>query len=319
MFVGSGVKCNSRGYLLLCLIFLIVIYYHFISDFKTNSNNTIALSLLLQTAISAAETGGRRVILVRDNPEIFSKGKTKEGLEDSVTNADFLSHCAMKHVLTSQFPTVKFISEEKDLGCMHDIPKQQITTPHILDGSVNTKDVTIWIDPLDATHEYTEKLFQYVTTMVCVAVEGKPIIGVIHSPFENKTSWAVVGKGVSKDLKQKNVDRSGNDIEIIVSRSHRGTVEEALAKSFTNYKVVIAAGAGYKALKVAHNQVDAYIHTTAIKKWDICAGNAILNALGGKMTTKHGQVLNYLSDNEFVNTDGLIATLRNHDFFVNKL
>lgn len=104
-----------------------------------------------------------------------------------------------------------------------------------------------------------------------------------------------------------------------MSRSHRGTVEEALAKSFTNYKVIIAAGAGYKVLKVAHGQVDSYVHTTAIKKWDICAGNAILNALGGKMTTKHGQALNYLNDNEVVNTGGLIATLKNHDLFVNKL
>lgn len=39
--------------------------------------------------------------------------------------------------------------------------------------------------------------------MVCVAVKGQPIIGVIHKPFNKITSWAWHGKGMSEDLKQE--------------------------------------------------------------------------------------------------------------------
>ena len=38
---------------------------------------------------------------------------------------------------------------------------------------------------------------------------------------------------------------------------------------------------------------DVYTHVTLIKKWDICAPNAILNALGGQLTTLTGDAIDY--------------------------
>lgn len=65
--------------------------------------------------------------------------------------------------------------------------------------------------------------------------------------------------------------------------------------------------------------MQAYLHITDIKKWDICAGNAIIKALGGQMTTKKGNLLLYSNNSDVVNSEGLIATLNNHEYFIDKL
>jgi len=320
MFLGGVIKLNKRGYALIGLLVLTLIYFHYSYNRSTKKYKEISLLSLLQTAIIAAEVGGEIVVSVKNDLEIKSKGQTKEGMEDSVTTADFLSHCAMKHIITGNFPSVTLISEEKDTLCKSG--KEYVGVVDrpidISNEIVKAEDVTIWIDPLDATKEYTEKLYQFVTTMICVAIKGQPVIGVIHNPFNKSTSWAVVGHGHSSNL-QPMMQRMKNDkIKVIISRSHSGIIQEVLNKKFDDLEIVIAAGAGYKALEVAQNKVDAYLHMTAIKKWDVCAGNAILNALGGKMTTKHGKLLTYYNNSDFVNNDGLIATLINHDLFINK-
>jgi inositol monophosphatase 3 len=77
---------------------------------------------------------------------------------------------------------------------------------------------------------------------------------------------------------------------------------------------------GYKSLEVANGHVDAYLHTTEIKKWDVCAGNAIINALGGKMTTLSNEVLDYSSEST-VNKKGILATMekQKHELYLEKL
>lgn len=61
------------------------------------------------------------------------------------------------------------------------------------------------------------------------------------------------------------------------------------------------------------------MHSTVIKKWDICAGNAIIDAKGGKMTTKSNKKIDYSDTVNVKNEDGLIATIKNHELFVGKL
>ena len=69
-----------------------------------------------------------------------------------------------------------------------------------------------------------------------------------------------------------------------------------------------AGGAGYKVWQVIKGTQDANIHTTLIKKWDICAGEAILNALGGKMTTLIGGTIDFGRADQQKNMGGALAT-----------
>lgn len=106
----------------------------------------------------------------------------------------------------------------------------------------------------------------------------------------------------------------------IVSRSHTGEVKEYIQNVFgVNAPIIKAAGAGYKVLQVIYNNASAYIHLTNIKKWDICAGHAILNALGGAMTTLHNEQINYESDSSVLNERGVLASLKHHTYLMNKI
>ncbi|XP_074066573.1 Golgi-resident adenosine 3',5'-bisphosphate 3'-phosphatase-like [Macrotis lagotis] len=276
---------------------------------------------LLALSVAAAEAGGRGVRAVREaGPDLQqrSKGRTQEGAEELLTAGDLQAHRRMASLWAGAFPGVRVISEEHDDAALDlsepwdgKIPLEiQKMVPS--GQTVPMERVTVWIDPLDATQEYTEGLLTYVTTMVCVAVDGKPVIGVIHKPFSRFTAWALVGHGANVSARESYSERSPR---LIVSRSHAGTVRTFGQKAFgTNVNIIPAGGAGYKVLSLLNlntaeqpDQADAYLHITFIKKWDICAGNAVLSALGGHMTTLDGKDIDYLDSPG--NKDGLIASV----------
>merc|ERR1712088_962650 len=127
-----------------------------------------------------------------------SKGQTREGANDPVTEGDMASHRVMFHGLKNTFPSINIISEEHepvDENVLATIlPKLNLAETreevNILGGEIEVDRLTIWIDPLDATQEYTENLTKFVTVMVGIAIDGRAIGGVIHKPFSNETIWS---------------------------------------------------------------------------------------------------------------------------------
>ena len=157
-------------------------------------------------------------------------------------------------------------------------------------------------------------------------VTGEPVIGVIHLPFHDKTVWAWNGHGLSPEFHALSLANQGNldHLRVIVSRSHKGNLNKLASQAFGDHGEVAAGGAGYKALSVAERHADVYIHDTAIKKWDICAGHALLRTVGGEMTDLRGRRIDYSlpvgPEREGVKLkSGLVGTHREHDTIVNKL
>lgn len=76
---------------------------------------------------------------------------------------------------------------------------------------------------------------------------------------------------------------------------------------------------GYKFLEVVSGNATAYVHMTAIKKWDICAGTAILTALGGTVTQLFDQqLISFSPSDSKVLQWGLLATMSNHAWYLDK-
>ena len=345
MNFGGSVRINPTGVAILCGIVILLVYFNSGGGEGAgrpgpggSTAQTVNLKELLSVAISVAEAGGREVVAVRNEADIgeTSKGKTREGANDPKTAGDMRSHVQMYYGLKKAFPKILIISEEHDEKEVDTskVPKPSLTHPEVdkrlsdISIEVAADDVAVWIDPLDATQEYTEKLLQYVTTMVCVAVKGVPTIGVIHKPFVNtsQTAWGwadqrVLSKSVEEDAaNNKNDETDLSKARIIVSRSHTGDVKEVAEKSLgSGITVTPAGGAGYKALEVIKGNQDAYIHRTLIKKWDICAGAAILSALNGKLTTLDGDKIEYDRADQEKNEGGLLATMHKHSEFLEKL
>ncbi|XP_075682337.1 Golgi-resident adenosine 3',5'-bisphosphate 3'-phosphatase [Rhinoderma darwinii] len=333
-----GIRLSPLGIGVFCLLGLGVLY-HVYSGFLTwrfsfllgsRTGDTVDLRELLAVSVKAAELGGVEVKAVRESNKLNenSKGKTREGADEKLTRGDLLSNKKMANLITSSFPGVQVNTEEHlseedkeavywNRGIPNEI-KEIVKNPKF----VSSESITIWIDPLDATHEYTENLVNYVTTMVCVAVNGKPIIGVIHKPFTGYTAWAMVDGGSNAKTRASYNDKTPT---IIVSRSHSGAVKDVTRRSFGNQtKILSAGGSGYKVLSLLdvtgndQETADVYIHDTYIKKWDICAGNAILSALGGHMTNLKGEDIIYTGSDG--NEGGLLASIgMDHDALVEKL
>jgi len=191
-------------------------------------------------------------------------------------------------------------------------------------------DICIWVDPLDGTAEFVDGLLHHVTVLIGIAVNGQATAGVIHQPFfgyETKdptewgrTIWGYVGMGAFGPFEQKTLPK--DEITITTTRSHSTqTVTDCLAEMKPDH-VLRVGGAGNKVLRVIEGDAHCYLFPSpGTKKWDTCAPEAILTAMGGRLTDIHGNKLGYLPSVKHVNAGGVLATINpeQHSWFLSKV
>lgn len=76
----------------------------------------------------------------------------------------------------------------------------------------------------------------------------------------------------------------------------------------------------FQVLLLIEKKAHAYVFASVgCKKWDTCAPEAILVSLGGSLTDIHGNPIPYHANVEHKNTGGVLATVENHEWYVNKI
>ncbi|CAF4253750.1 unnamed protein product [Rotaria socialis] len=308
-----------------------------IQTVEIDNDDDINLVDLFNHAFKLTYQSGQAIKIIKNTKNNFKKILKKQPFKnlqsEPVTMADFISHSIITNGLKNKFRNLQIISEEKDAisnqefqliekelnvrNKFPDIPFIQNDKNFM---TVPLSSVAVWVDPLDATKEFTEDLLQYVMVMLCITIEKKPTIGILYAPFTNKFTWAWVGVDHSSIKRDENilleVHKPSID-EIILSRSHAGHAHEILKNVYRDkqYKIIPAAGSGYKTVQILEEYADYYLHLTPIKKWDVCAPDAILRANHGTMTTLKNQTISYdHQDKNMLITDGLLATYkRNHN------
>uniref|UniRef100_A0A671MYE0 3'(2'),5'-bisphosphate nucleotidase 1 n=1 Tax=Sinocyclocheilus anshuiensis TaxID=1608454 RepID=A0A671MYE0_9TELE len=313
------------------------------------ANRPAVLMQLVASAYAVAEKAGTIVQKVLQSGELGIVEKS--GANDLQTLADRLVQKSICASLSKSFPKVTIIGEEE-------LPAEAVEEDLIENGqsslilqkscpdqyaSLKEEEVkrnrkqnmvifhlsqlVVWVDPLDGTKEYTEGLLDHVTVLIGIAYGGTAIAGVINQPFYNyqmgagaslgRTLWGVLGLGAFGFQLQEVPD--GKRI-ITTTRSHSNKLVIDAVQAMEPHDVIRVGGAGNKIIQLVEGKASAYVFASpGCKKWDTCAPEAILHAVGGKLTDMHGNAYTYDANVKHMNSAGVLAALRNHEYYLSRV
>jgi 3'(2'), 5'-bisphosphate nucleotidase len=245
---------------------------------------------LLDTARRAALAAGEAIMAVyaQDFDVRQKPDKTP------VTEADLAAERIIVEILRSTFPDIPVVSEE--LVDAEGLPPSA---------------ARFWVvDPLDGTREFVAKNVEFA---VCIGLveDGRPVLGVLHGPAVGLTYTACGPDtatrqrrdGRAEPIRARTVPPEG--FVVVHSRSHENS--RRLGEFLQNYPVLERKKCG-SALKfglIAAGEADLYPRFGTTMEWDTAAGQAILEAAGGRVQSMAGVRLAYGKPG--LKNDGFIA------------
>lgn len=216
--------------------------------------------------------------------------------DEPVTEADRSANQHIVNCIRTRFPEDGILSEES---------KDDLTR-------LNQSRVWI-IDPLDGTKEFIARNGEF-SIMIGLAVEGRPMMGVVQQPATGLLYAGAVGQGAVLYEDGERVELTVSDLAeirymtMVSSRSHRQQVVDRIRAQLNITRERVSGSVGLKVGLISRQLADLYIHPSpGCKEWDLCAPHALLEAAGGRITDCWGNPLRY-NKRDVRAHNGLIAT-----------
>ncbi|KAG6595970.1 3'(2'),5'-bisphosphate nucleotidase [Phytophthora cinnamomi] len=288
---------------------------------------------LLAACFSASVHGGRVIREVVQQHVALDMVNKQEGAYDPQTVADRRSQQRIIHALREAFPLLTIVGEEGELAppaaedalhCdLHALDDVDFDGgERVLDWS----DLVLWVDPLDGTKRFAAKLYDEVSVLIGITYKQRPIAGVVHLPFHGEhgvTYWGGPGVGVFRSEHEESEAQTTHatfpkqapifpqrSLVCTVSSTNCDLVNSAM-RLLAPSTILTGGATGTMVLGVITGHSDAFFRfKAATRKWDICAVEPLIEALGGKLTDTQGNV--YVYDHignapDFDNERGLLA------------
>jgi 3'(2'), 5'-bisphosphate nucleotidase len=151
------------------------------------------------------------------------------------------------------------------------------------------------VDPLDGTKEFLSKNGQF-TVNIALIENAVPVAGVVFAPALNRLFLGAAGLGATEadDTGTRAIHvraRPANPVAV-ASRSHRSPETDGFLAEhdITN---CVSAGSSLKFCFIATGEADIYPRFGTTMEWDTAAGQAVLEAAGGKVLTPEGKDFAY--------------------------
>ncbi len=160
------------------------------------------------------------------------------------------------------------------------------------------------VDPLDGTKEFTSRNGEF-TVNIALIENGRPTMGVVYAPAIKHIYWGENGLGAGFSTLDLHDDLStttwqnlevrtppADGLTVVASRSHMDAATTDYLQS-RNVKTLTSAGSSLKFCLIAKGEADLYPRFGRTMEWDTGAGQAVLEAAGGKVCDVNGSELRY--------------------------
>jgi 3'(2'), 5'-bisphosphate nucleotidase len=142
------------------------------------------------------------------------------------------------------------------------------------------------VDPLDGTKEFISRNGEF-TVNIALVRSGAPVLGVVYAPALGKLYSGRRGAGATlfdRDGRRAIAARKapGAGLIAVASRSHLSPETDAFLATL-NVAKYSSAGSSLKFCLIAESAADVYPRLGRTMEWDTAAGQAVLEAAGGRV------------------------------------